>query len=202
MMRAALAVLLVAAGVAGWDTGDFVPLMARSQYGNEVTSPRELGHDLSPHFGRNKAVHIDTLSKAELNKGDDYKMSFELGHGLGRRTPWIVVQQGCTGGWNSHDDTCVRLHRIDFVFTYEMGSFGKIVDFQVYPHYMKPREQYRDHIVLDFVWKQDHDKDINTALFTIYSVSVIASIVLLSFMFVNTDSVRKGEMLVKDLRSQ
>ena len=59
-----------------------------------------------------------------------------------------------------------------------------------------------DHVVLSYEWIQDHDKDMHTALLSLYSVSVVASVVLISFMFVSSESVRRGQMLVKDLRSQ
>ena len=71
MMRAAVAVLLcVCASVEGWTSGDFVPITVRSRFGTEETSPRDLGHDLSPRFGKNKGVHVKSLSHASIGGGD------------------------------------------------------------------------------------------------------------------------------------
>ena len=62
--------------------------------------------------------------------------------------------------------------------------------------------KHHEHIIMDFVWFEDHDHDIHTALFALYSLSVVVSVVLFTLMFVPSEIVRKGQMLVKDLRSQ
>ncbi|KAJ9465729.1 hypothetical protein DIPPA_07153 [Diplonema papillatum] len=192
-----LALLALVTTTAAWSTGDFVPIYKRSLYEETMTDWLEMGPDLSPRFGRNKVIRLHGLENVDIG-GGDYKIAFELGHGLGRRTTWITVQSGCT----SNSQQCHVLTHLTFWFTYEMHNYGKIVDFQAIPTYSERRDGHNDRIIVDYRWKEESDKDLHTALVVLYFVSVVVSFLLLSIMFVSTEAVRKGEMLVKDVVSQ
>eukprot|EP01062_Namystynia_karyoxenos_P067151 TRINITY_DN61028_c0_g1_i1.p2 TRINITY_DN61028_c0_g1~~TRINITY_DN61028_c0_g1_i1.p2 ORF type:complete len:231 (+),score=77.54 TRINITY_DN61028_c0_g1_i1:73-693(+) len=195
--RGARAALLLCAlpAAAGWSTGDFVPIFRRSLYDGKVTSSHELGPELSPRFGHSKSVRLHGLSHAEIGS-QDYKISFELGHGLGRKTTWITVQSGCYEGSQYE---CHALSSLTFEFVYEKGVYGKITDFQWHATYAKHPV---DHILVHYDWRQEHDKDLHLALLLVHCVSVLGGVVLLSMMLISTQSVRRGEMLVRDVRSQ
>eukprot|EP01063_Lacrimia_lanifica_P000400 TRINITY_DN1019_c0_g2_i1.p2 TRINITY_DN1019_c0_g2~~TRINITY_DN1019_c0_g2_i1.p2 ORF type:complete len:211 (+),score=55.26 TRINITY_DN1019_c0_g2_i1:72-704(+) len=201
-----LLVALLLQDVAGWTQGDYVPLLVTTSFQGQVTAPHDLPPSLTPQFGHNKAVRLGSLSTIDVGKDFDYKVSFELGHGLGRKTPWITVMTGCDTGNTANP--CHVLTHLTMTMVYEQGNYGKIVGFDVETSYWigppGPPPQHHSHhidnVVLKYVWIQEEHKDIHTALLAVYSASVIGSIVLLSFMFINTDSVRRGEMLVKDAR--
>eukprot|EP01065_Artemidia_motanka_P015022 TRINITY_DN18894_c0_g1_i1.p1 TRINITY_DN18894_c0_g1~~TRINITY_DN18894_c0_g1_i1.p1 ORF type:complete len:207 (+),score=41.33 TRINITY_DN18894_c0_g1_i1:55-675(+) len=192
---APLLLLAHAAVVEGWSSGDFVPIFRRSLYDGKVTNWVELGPDLSPRFGHGKSVRLHGLADKAVDV-QDFKVAFELGHGLGRKTTWITVQSGC--GANSYHD-CYALSSLSFDFKYEHGQYGKITDFQWHASYgSKPVE----HIHVHYTWKQEHDRDLHFALLVIYTLSVVGGFLLCTLTFASSHSIRKGEMLVRDARSQ
>eukprot|EP00756_Hemistasia_phaeocysticola_P047619 Hpha_TRINITY_DN22097_c0_g1::TRINITY_DN22097_c0_g1_i1::g.112118::m.112118 len=196
-MRGALCcvLLLLVQPALSWSSGDFVPIFRRSLFDGKVTGWHELGPDLAPRFGHSKSVRLHGLAHASIGE-QDFKVAFELGHGLGRKTTWITVQAGCYQGSQYQ---CHALSSLRFDFVYEHGMYGKITDFQWHATYS---DTPVDHISVHYHWRQEKEKDLHLALLIIYSLSVVGGILLASFALASSQHTRYGGMLVRDSRSQ
>jgi len=200
-----LAVAALAPPTLAWSPGDVVPILERSLLKGEVTPWRTLSPTLSPRFARPKSVRVPAPTAAAKDADtDEFKMAFELGHDLGWRTPWITVATGCHGKGNTTVDglplahKCHHLSEIDFVFRYEKTVFGKITGFKWHPLYVA---EPVDHITLHYVWHEVSDYDLNGALHFLYGFAFFTTTILLVFLTIPTESVRRGEMLVRDSKS-
>eukprot|EP00667_Euglena_gracilis_P022435 EG_transcript_24965 len=191
-------------GNAGWSVGDVVPMMERSLYNGEVTPWRVLGPVLSPRFGKSKSVRVHSPAAGDT-QGAEFKISFELGHDLGWKTPWILVGSGCkntgsnaTAGPPEEAEKCLHLTEIHFTFKYEKNIFGKITGFKWKPIYIaEPVKQ----ITLHYVWHEISDYDLNSALHFIYGFSFFGSIAFAFCLTLTSATVRRGEMLVRDVKT-
>lgn len=177
-----------------WTRGDVIPVLVSMRLNDSTQlQPQRVSDQYSPRFGVDRSVRIQTTNPVfaimqlfDDAHGADLRIRLELGRGLKKRTPWIVVH-GMSHGRHVH------LSKIQLRFGYQKNVFARLTSVR---WHVSHSERPQDHIELEYLWVEQRSYDPNQAITFASAISLIAVAILTFFISSSESKKARYKLLV------